>query len=90
MYFIFPPFLLLVNFKQKMDLSEKDNVWYNYNAEDELVSNGNSGEQEKSLIGEILKQLKPGTEIYSLSMPAYLMSKNLFFKIKSQKDLYHY
>jgi hypothetical protein len=57
-----------------MELSEEENKWYNYNAEDEIVNEGSSGEQEKSLIGELLKQLKPGTEIYSLSMPAYLMS----------------
>jgi hypothetical protein len=57
-----------------MELTEEENKWYTYNAEDEIVNEGSSGEQEKSLIGELLKQLKPGTEIYSLSMPAYLMS----------------
>eukprot|EP01080_Neovahlkampfia_damariscottae_P009645 gene9645-1849_t len=56
-----------------MELTEKDNIWYNYNAEDEIVNNGSSPDQEKSLIGEILKQLKPGTEMYSVGLPAYLM-----------------
>lgn len=53
---------------------------YSYSCEDELAPLRSEGTEEKSIIKELIKQLSPSQELYSLSMPAFVMSKfqNLF------------
>lgn len=49
---------------------------YNYACEDELAPLRKEGSEEKSIIKELIKQLSPSQELYSLAMPAFVMRRN--------------
>lgn len=46
---------------------------YNYVSEEEVMIQRSSSEQEKSIITELIKQLSPTGNLFSLSMPGFVM-----------------
>lgn len=53
--------------------TEDDEKLYNYVSEEEVVIQRSSSEQEKSIIAELIKQLSPTGNLFSLSMPGFVM-----------------
>jgi len=63
----------------KDEIKEED--LYKYKSEDELVlSIGKDQKNQTSIFYEILKKLKPGVEIYKISMPSFLLSPVSFLE----------
>jgi hypothetical protein len=56
-----------------MSKEKDENDVYNYKSEDELVISISNTQTQKSLFYEILKKLKPGVEIYRISMPSFML-----------------
>jgi hypothetical protein len=65
--------------KNTKDIKEED--LYNYSSEDQLtLSITDKDSKNKSIFYEVLKKLKPGVEIYRISMPAFLLTPISFLE----------
>ena len=70
-------------------IPEEDEKYYKYDGEDVLIHQLNrevkETNQQKSVFLELIKQLKPGVEIYRLNIPSFLLHPiSLLEKISTQ------
>jgi hypothetical protein len=56
-------------------MTDKEDEIYDYACEDQLAPPRGEGTEEKSIIRELIKQISPSQELYSLSMPAFVMRR---------------